>query len=487
MTQIIDTLPASSEISQSGILREYDIRGVVDKDLTTERAYAIARGWGDFLAEHFPDTPHPKIGLCYDGRHSSPDLTKAVAEGLADHGAVVNIYGMAPTPLAYFALATKGLDAICIITGSHNPPQYNGIKMALRDSPMYGDRIRDIGVRLSRGIPATTRHQDPQNIDITQDYLQFILDRSGVQEALAKMPLTVVWDAGNGVVGHILPDLTTALAGTHHLLYAEVDGDFPNHHPDPSVEKNLLPLIEAVKTHNAHLGIAFDGDGDRLGVVTATGQIIWGDQLSTFYARDVLVNCPNANIVLDIKCSSAALADIERHGGTPILGPSGHSLAKKNMKHHKAPFAGELSGHVYFGQDAGFTGHDDAPYAALRLLRIIAESANPSATLDQFLMDWPHMFASPEYRPKLGDNLDKFQIIQDVAREFDRHRDQWGITDILTIDGIRASFDDQSWILIRASNTENKLSMRIEAPTQSRLDTLTKRLSEQLLPYDIQL
>ncbi len=452
-------MPSHTNLDRS-IFREYDIRGIVDQNLTTETAYLVGKAFGTFLKEKNGQ----KIGLCYDGRHSSPSLAQNLIKGLTETGIRVENYGLAPTPLVYFALDAQDLDAGIVITGSHNPPDYNGIKMALRQRPVTGDEIRALYDMISHdAFKNGAGHCE--NISLYNDYIARLIKDYDTQR---KPPLKVVWDAGNGATGAVLKDLTDKISGEHILLYDKVDGHFPNHHPDPSKAENLQELIQTVIDQKADLGIAFDGDGDRMGAVDRHGNIIWGDQLLALFARDTLTRYPKAPILMDVKCSHSIFQLIQSWGGNPVYSAVGHSLAKAKMKETGAPLGGELSGHIYIKD--GFTGHDDGLYCAIRLLNIIHRFGDLAEQRKIF----PTVYNTPEIRFEVPED-DKFQAIERIKKNLENKN---GI-DVLNIDGVRVT-SPEGWYLIRASNTQPMLTIRAESESKSGLKTVIKDLKTQL-------
>ncbi|HEY1096774.1 MAG TPA: phosphomannomutase/phosphoglucomutase [Alphaproteobacteria bacterium] len=449
------------------ILREYDIRGVVGKTLNEPDAYAVGRTFGTVIRQKGGS----KVGICYDGRHSSPSLTDSLIKGFIDSGLIVENYGLAPTPLAYFAIYHRDMDGVVAITGSHNPPEYNGIKMALREGPVFGEMIRQFGAMAAKGdVIDGTGSVSNVNIDdayidrLTQDYLSF-----------NKKPMKIAWDAGNGVVGHLLKKFTDKIPGEHILLYDDVDGDFPNHHPDPLVEKNLVELKRVVKEQNCDLGIAFDGDGDRVGAIDRNGNIMWPDQFVTLYAKDVLQRHPGAKIVLDIKCGTNASNMIKEFGGEPVLWKAGHSLIKSKMKEIGSPLGGELSGHIFFKD--GFYGHDDALYCAVRLLNVIIQFGDLADLQNMF----PETFTTPEMRFEVPDE-DKFDMVERV-KAYANSKVGKDVA-VFDIDGVRLN-TPYGWWLLRASNTQNALTARVEGLTAAKRDELFADLQHALKVADV--
>ena len=436
----------------AGIFRQYDIRGIVDEDLTVDAAHAIGRAYAVMLQRL------DKAGTVVVGRDNRPSgeaLRDALVAGLTGSGVSVVDIGVVPTPTMYWSLHHLDVVGGIQITGSHNPPEFNGFKMCLGTSSLHGEKIqamREI-IETSAFITGTgTTHTD----DVLDRYIDDIVARTGP----LKRPMRIVYDCGNGVGAVVAPQLFAKLGVTSTVLFAESDGSFPNHHPDPTVVENLQDLIAQVKRDGAEIGIGFDGDADRIGVVDGEGDIVWGDTLLILYARDVLARTgAGQSIIFDVKCSQSLPDAITKAGGVPVMWKTGHSLIKEQMKLRQAPLAGEMSGHMFFTE--GFYGHDDALYAAARLLRILADSGQ---TVRASLADVPKYVATPEIRVDCPDEL-KFGI---VARAVAHFRARYDVNDI---DGVRILFGD-GWGLIRASNTQAILVLRFEAPTAERLQAM---------------
>ena len=343
------------------MLREYDIRGIVGRTLHPADAFAVGRGFGSMIIRSGGKT----VAVGYDGRLSSPELEQRLVEGLMSAGIDVLRVGRGPTPMLYFAAFTRETDGAMMVTGSHNPPDYNGFKMMIGRKPFYGEQIKKLGDELARG-ETTEGKGSAQEIDVRSDYVARLLaDWDG-----GDRKLTVVWDNGNGAAGEVLSRLVAALPGEHVVLNQEIDGRFPTHHPDPTVAKNLEQLQAEVLRRRADVGIAFDGDADRIGLVDDTGHILFGDHLLVVLARDVLTRLPGATVIADVKASQVLFDEIGRAGGTPLMYKTGHSLIKAKMAETGAPLAGEMSGHIFFADR--WYGFDDALYAAVRVLGIIA-------------------------------------------------------------------------------------------------------------------
>lgn len=441
------------------ILREYDIRGVVGRTLREEDVRALGRAFGTLVRRN----GGRRVAVGYDGRLSSPTLEAALVEGLAAAGADVLRIGLGPTPMLYFATHHLGADGGMMITGSHNPPDYNGIKMMLGQKPFFGADIQNLG-RMADGGDFETGAGSVHDAPVTDVYVDRL-----VADMRPGRPLTVAWDAGNGACGAMLRQLTERLPGRHVLLHDRVDGTFPAHHPDPTVVENLRDLQQAVAAGGCDLGIAFDGDGDRIGVVDSRGRVIWGDQLLVILSGPVLAEHPGATIIADVKSSRVFFDEIERRGGRPLMSRTGHSLIKNMMKETGALLAGEMSGHIFFAH--GYYGFDDAPYAAVRLLSVLAEAPQ---SLAEMLSALPSMVNTPELRIDC-DDARKFGVIEAVR---DRLRGVAGIS-VDDIDGVRVSTAD-GWWLLRASNTQPVLVGRCEAADDAGLARLTEQLVGQL-------
>ena len=441
-------------------LREYDIRGVVGKTLHPADAFAIGRVFGSIVAGQGGKT----VAVAYDGRLSSPALEPELVRGLVASGMEVLRLGLGPTPMLYYAARTLNTDGGIMITGSHNPADYNGFKMVLANKPFFGRQILDIGARAAAGDVVQTEPGTVRDVDVMADYVARLLsDWDGGDRIL-----NIVWDNGNGSAGQALERLVKSLPGRHTVLNGDIDGTFPAHHPDPTVAKNLEQLIAEVHTRRADLGIAFDGDADRIGAVDNDGNILAGDQLLVILARDVLRDHPGATIIADVKASQVLFDEISKAGGTPLMWRTGHSLIKAKMAEVGAPLAGEMSGHIFFADK--WYGFDDALYAAIRLLGIVARMTVPLSTVRNAL---PHVLNTPELRFDCADTR-KFAVIEEVAARLKAD----GAT-VSDIDGVRVSTQD-GWWLLRASNTQAVLVARAEALTADGLERLKAALVMQL-------
>ncbi len=441
-------------------LREYDIRGIVGKTLHGADAFAIGRVFGSMVARGGGS----RVAVGRDGRISSPELEAHLVAGLVASGMEVKRIGCGPTPMLYFAGYELKADGAVMLTGSHNPPDYNGFKMVLGNKPFFGQDIQELGRLAAAGDVVPEAPGRAEEVDVADAYLARLLRDQGT----GGRPLTVVWDPGNGSGGAMTERLVQGLAGTHHLINAEIDGTFPNHHPDPTVKRNLAQIITRVRETGADLGIAFDGDADRIGVVDGEGEMLFGDQLLVVLARDVLRTHPGATIIADVKASQVLFDEIAAAGGTPLMWRTGHSLIKRKMAETGCPLAGEMSGHIFFA-DKWF-GFDDALYAAVRLLDILARS---EASLAQMRVALPQVVNTPELRFNCDDRR-KFEVVKEVAARLDAAG-----ADVSAVDGVRVNTED-GWWLLRASNTQAVLVARAEARSTEGLERLKAQLAAQL-------
>ncbi|MGF1549906.1 MAG: phosphoglucomutase/phosphomannomutase PgmG [Sphingomonadaceae bacterium] len=440
-------------------LREYDIRGVTGKTLGEADARAIGRGFATLLHR----AGGRRVAVGYDGRESSPGLERALIEGLTKGGIDVVRIGLGPTPMLYYAEAVLEVDGGIQITGSHNPPDYNGFKLVLEGRPFFGEDIQRLGRMAAQGdwhegaSPGAVGERD-----IIDEYAaRLVRDYGGG-------PFRVGWDAGNGAAGPVIEKLVGRLPGEHFTIYTEVDPAFPNHHPDPSEEKNLEDLKRLVAEKDLDFGFAFDGDGDRVGAIDGEGRIVWGDQLLMILAEPVLAALPGATIIGDVKSSRALFERIEELGGVPLMWKTGHSLIKSKMKETGAPLAGEMSGHIFFAHE--YYGFDDAIYGAVRIMDAVARSGRSFSELRSGM---PEMVNTPEIRFEVDEER-KFAIVEEVLDRLE----QAG-ADVNRTDGARVSSDD-GWWLLRASNTQNVLVARAEAKDKAALSRLVGQIGEQL-------
>ncbi len=442
------------------VLREYDIRGIVGKTLHTADAFAIGRCFGSIVAR----AGGRSVAVGFDGRVSSPILEPALVEGLKASGIEVIRIGRGPTPMLYFAATTHQTDGAIMVTGSHNPPDYNGFKMMLGRKPFFGPQIQQIGQMAAAGDVVPGTQGSEKTIDVAQAYIdRLVQDWDGGDRAL-----NVVWDNGNGAAGEVLERLVKRLPGTHTILFPEIDGGFPNHHPDPTVPKNLEALSAKVAELGADLGIAFDGDADRIGAVTDQGEMLFGDQLLVILARDVLKSHPGATIIADVKASQVLFDEVAKAGGNPLMWKTGHSLIKAKMAETGCPLAGEMSGHIFFADK--WYGFDDALYAGVRLLGICARSSEKLSAVRNAL---PHVINTPELRFDCDDRR-KFEVVTEVAGRLAAES-----ANVSDIDGVRVLTSD-GWWLLRASNTQAVLVARCEASSEAGLERLKSALVVQL-------
>ena len=440
------------------ILREYDIRGIVGGTVHPADARAIGRTLGTLVRRK----GGRRVALGYDGRLSSPELAAACIEGLTSAGIDVTNIGLAATPMLYFAVYHLDADGGIMITGSHNPPDYNGFKMMMGKKSFFGADIQTLGVMAAKADWESGQGKAEKK-DILADYAARLL-----KDVKPGKKLKVAWDTGNGAVGVSIRAVVGKLPGEHFILNETVDGTFPSHHPDPTVPENLKQLISEVEKHGCDLGIAFDGDGDRIGAVDGQGRILWGDQLLVLWSRDVLKTHPGATIIADVKASQVLFDEIAKAGGKPMMFKTGHSLIKSKMAEIGAPLAGEMSGHVFFADT--FYGFDDALYCGLRLLNIVANSDQSLADMRDGL---PQPVNTPELRFDCPD-ADKFRIVDEVKARLLKA----GAT-LSDIDGVRVSTKD-GWWLLRASNTQPVLVARCEAADDAGLERLKADLKGAL-------
>lgn len=434
----------------ASIFREYDIRGIVAEDLTDEAVKLIASAYATVFARE----NKKRLAVGMDGRPSSEHIKNLVIDTLCRYGLEVVDIGLVPTPLMYYAVFKMNLDGGLMITASHNPPEYNGVKALVGKESQAGDQIREIYELAVKGDFPPLKPGRSEKRDFIPDYLDYICRDIKLQK-----PIKVVIDGGNGTAGITAGPLYRRLGALVEEIYCDVDGRFPNHHPDPTNPKNLVDLIARVKETGADLGIGFDGDGDRLGVVDGQGHILWGDLLTLIFARDILVKIPGAKIISEVKASDVLYSEIERLGGQAIMWKAGHSLIKKKIVEENAALAGEVSGHIFFN-DRWF-GFDDAVYAGARLLEILS---NTGESLGQMLATIPQMFNTPEIRVDTPDET-KFKIVALVAAHFKKS------FPVIDIDGARIKFP-HGWALVRASNTQPSLVTRYEADSPEHLQDI---------------
>jgi phosphomannomutase/phosphoglucomutase len=442
----------------AGIFREYDVRGVVDRDLTLEVVELLGRGYGTHVARQGVN----RVSLGYDARLSSPGFCEAMTHGIASCGVDVVQIGLVCTPTLYFSFFHLDVGGGVMITGSHNPPEFNGFKLGLGKTTIYGGEIQRVRQIIESGQFARGKGQVTR-LGVGPAYVNEVVRRVG---PIAR-PLKVVVDAGNGTGGLFGPQMLRQIGAEVVELYCDADGRFPNHHPDPTLPEALGDLIDKVQETGAACGVAWDGDADRIGVVDAQGHIVWGDQLMMLFSREVLAKRPGAPIIFDVKCSQGLVEEIERLGGEPVMYKTGHSLIKSKLKETHAPLAGEMSGHLFFADE--YLGYDDALYAACRFVRSLAAQDKP---LDEWIVELPRYYATPEIRVDCPEEL-KFGIVQEVGAYF---RERYNVIDV---DGVRILFGD-GWGLLRASNTQPVLVLRFEARTPERLQEIQQIVAFRL-------
>ena len=440
----------------AAIFKAYDVRGIVGKTLTT----AIVNKIGRAIGSESRSRNVSKVVVARDGRHSGPELVKALSAGLTAAGCDVIDIGMVPTPVLYFATFRLDTGTGVMVTGSHNPPEYNGLKMVIAGETLSGDAIQGLYQRCLNQDYTTGAGVITQQ-DLTEDYLTRI-----ISDIKLDRPLRLCIDCGNGVAGKIAPELFTRLGCEVKPLYCEVDGDFPNHHPDPSRPENLQDLIKEMDSGQYDLGLAFDGDGDRLGIVTPAGQIIWPDRQMILFARDILARNPGAQIIYDVKCSRVLDQAINEAGGKPLMWKTGHSLIKAKLKETGALLAGEMSGHIFFKER--WYGFDDALYTGARLLEILSKD---NRSVDEIFNAIPNTINTPELHIKVAEG-ENHELVKKLVAAAD-----FPDAKVTTIDGLRVDFDD-GWGLVRASNTTPVLVLRFEAQSEEGLKRIQDMFAE---------
>jgi phosphomannomutase/phosphoglucomutase len=440
------------------IFREYDIRGIVGEQLTDKTVATLGRAIGTFYQRNGAR----RIAIGFDARQSSPGFCELIGEGLRFSGCDTLSVGMVPTPVLYHTVFTRNVDGGVMITGSHNPPDHNGFKICLGKDALFGEQIREIRDIAAAGEFSAGAGFAAESA-VLEEYCRDIVSRTRMGDGKLK----IVVDAGNGMGGVTAVPVFRELGVDLIELYTEPDSAFPNHHPDPSVEENLQDLIGAVRLHSADAGIAFDGDGDRIGVVDETGRVIWGDELMILLSRSVLTERPGAAIIAEVKCSQTLFDEIAKSGGRPIMWKAGHSLIKAKMKEENAALAGEMSGHIFFADR--FYGFDDAAYAGARLIEILSGSDLPLSAL---LADIPQTHSTPEIRIDCPDDI-KFKVIRDVTEIFSRDHE------VITIDGARIRFDE-GWGLARPSNTQAIIVLRFEAGSEDALRRIRSEVESEV-------
>ena len=448
------SLPLPAEI-----FKAYDIRGIVGRTLTSDIARRIGQGLGSLAVER----GQPAIAVGRDGRLSGPDLAAALSEGIRQAGMDTIDVGCVPTPVVYFAAHELGCQSCVAVTGSHNPPDYNGLKMVIGGETLAGEAIQQIRRRVDDGQLHSGNGQ-ARSADVGPAYLARIVD-----DVRLARPMRIAIDCGNGVAGGLAPQLFRALGCQLVELFCQIDGRFPNHHPDPSKPENLRDLVDALATSDAEVGLAFDGDGDRLGVVTKSGEIIFPDRQLMLFAADVLQRCPGQAIIYDVKCTRRLAPWIRQHGGEPLMWKTGHALVKAKLRETGAPLAGEMSGHVFFKER--WYGFDDGLYAAARLLEILSRSSDPSALLAAL----PDSTSTPELNVAMQEG-EPFALVEELRQ----HADFSGAREVITIDGLRVEYAE-GFGLARPSNTTPVVVLRFEADNAAALERIQADFRRVLL------
>lgn len=449
------------------IFREYDIRGVYNTDFDLDFAYNLGKAFASYV---FKKTGKRdlKITLGHDARVSSPDISNSLTKGLKESGVHVVRLGLVTSPICYFStFVLEGIDGALMVTGSHNPPDYNGYKISLGQWTIFGEEIQAL-----RKIMEKADYITGSGSESTHDIFPQYLERYQTEFGKLK-DIKVVLDAGNGAAGCIVKKLFEVVGLKPTILFEKPDGSFPNHHPDPTVEKNLVHLKDQVLKEKAVVGIGFDGDADRIGIVDHSGKMIYGDELMTIIARSILQTNKSAKIIGDVKCSDRMYHDIEKQGGIPIMWKTGHSLVKEKIKIEKAPFGGEMSGHIFFA-DRNY-GYDDALYAALRLCEILSKTGK---TIPELLAGLPNAYNTPEIRIDTTEEK-KVMIVEKIKAAYSKPSDDYKLN---LIDGIRISFKD-GWALARASNTQPVLVVRFESSTEAGMKKIEKQVMDIVNQY----
>lgn len=446
------------------IFREYDIRGVYEKDFDNDFATLLGKAFVSYIIKKTGNVPTLTIG--YDARLSSPSVAESLTRGFTQAGAKVFNLGLITTPLSYFSMFNMDIDGGIMVTGSHNPPEYNGFKLSFGKTTLWGPQIQEIKSILETGDLAVG-DGSVEDYDIKPEYV------ARYKKEFADLkPIPIVLDCGNGAAGSIVRKLYEGVGLEPEILFEEPDGRFPNHHPDPTVESNTEALKKKVIENKARIGIGFDGDADRIGVVDSNGRFILGDEIMMIAARDILSSNKGAPIIGDVKCSDRLYADIEKHGGKGIMWKTGHSLIKNKIKEEKAPFGGELSGHIFFA-DRNY-GYDDAPYAGLRLVEILSRTGK---SIDELLEGVPQSFSTPEIRIDTTEE-NKVRLVKALQQHFSKPQDGLSVN---TIDGVRVSFAD-GWALVRSSNTQPVITLRFESQSQEGLERIQNQMMELVNP-----
>lgn len=446
----------------STILREYDVRGIVGETLTETDALYLGKSFGTLIKRNGGQ----KICLGFDGRLSSPKMEEAILAGILSTGINVIRIGLGPSPMLYYSVYELDADGGIMITGSHNPSNYNGFKMMVGKAGCFGEQIQELG-RISASGNFEKGEGSSEHLNIFNRYIDRMLEDVDMA-ALGKSNLSIGWDAGHGAAGDVIKAVTERLPGNHILLYEKIDGTFPAHHPDPTVPENLVDLQKAIDQNNLDMGVAFDGDGDRIGAIDQSGEIIWGDQLLAILSEEILEELPGSKIIADIKCSQVLFDHIKKCGGDPVMWKTGHSLIKSKMVELAAPLAGEMSGHIFFKHK--YYGFDDAVYVALRLINIVAKIEGGLEALRKTL---PTVVNTPEIRIECEEGR-PFKVVDEVVNRLREEGAEFN-----DLDGARVMSDD-GWWLIRASNTQNVIVARCEGKDRDALIRVYENLGQQL-------
>ena len=447
------------------IFREYDIRGVYNTDFDNDFARQLGKSYGAFLSEKTGKTPIVTVG--YDARLSSPQIVEALIDGFTSTGVKVYNLGLITTPMSYFSMFhMEDVLGGIMVTGSHNPPEYNGFKISMGKTTIFGPQIQELKNFINEDRKLTGS-ANVESYDISDAYIETNKKDFGTMKDIG-----VVLDCGNGAAGAIVKRLYNAMGINPTILFEEPDGNFPNHHPDPTVEENVDALKAEVVKRGAKIGIGFDGDADRIGLVDHNGRFILGDEIMMIVCRDLLQSNPGAKIIGDVKCSDRLYQDIEKFGGKPIMWKTGHSLIKTKIKEEKAPFGGELSGHIFFSDRNH--GYDDAPYAGLRLIEILAKTGK---TIDELLEGVPSSFNTPEIRLETTEE-NKVKLVKSLQDHFNSTPGDYSVN---YIDGVRVSYKD-GWALVRSSNTQPVITMRFESHTEEGLKRIQDSMMELVNP-----
>lgn len=439
------------------IFREYDIRGKVAEDFPPDVVENLGKGFGTFVKR----SGGKEITLSGDVRLTTPDLIKYFKQGVLSTGVDVINIGILPTPVNYYSMFKLGVSGAMQITGSHNPPEFNGFKMSLERKAVYGAQIQDIRRIIESGAFEKGEGSEVKH-ELKDDYIKMIVSKINIER-----PMKVVMDCGNAAGAILAPEVFKKLGVELTELFCDIDGTFPNHHPDPTVQENLVDLIAAMKTGQYDIGVAFDGDADRVGVVDETGEIIWADQLMALFLPEVIQN-KGDEILYDVKCSQALEEMIAKHGGTPIMWKTGHSLIKQKMHELGCPFGGEMSGHIFFADD--YYGYDDAIYVAARAVQMLSRS---DQKLSEMVAELPKYYSTPELRLEAENDEEKFRIAKEAVEYFTANYD------CITVDGVRIRFGD-GWGLVRSSNTQPVIVCRFEANTQERMKEIKALIMNKL-------